>query len=226
MSTIKTLFILYLIFVWIIGLYVYVYQPWAKSNVEGFVTPSSDQPPCPNLLVEKNGGLLLYRTTDPVETGVNPLPFYNLDEYINYVENLRKKGIQCPVLHLKHSVNDKSEHVYTEVESGVEHVIDSSNDNPPYNQDQYQGFDPLGLHIGRITELDIIHNSTANEEISDNAMDPNWGGALHTERMIQIGKYDDRKVARPIFPKVGSLENQATGQALSNEILEQNYNVK
>ena len=224
MSTIKTLFILYLIFVWIIGLYVYVYQPWAKA--EGFVNPSSEQPPCPNLLVEKNGGLLLYRTTDPVEHGVNPLPFYNLDEYINYAENLKKRGIQCPVLHLKHSTNNQSQQVYTEVDTGVEHVIDSSNDNPPYNQLQYQGFDPMGLHVGRVTNLDVIHNSTAEEEISDNPMDPNWGGVLHTERMIQIGKYDDRKVARPIFPKVGSLENQATGQSLSDELFAQNFNVQ
>ena len=224
MSTIKTLFILYLIFVWIIGLYVYVYQPWVKA--EGFANPSSEQPPCPNLLVEKNGGLLLYRTTDPVESGVNPLPFYNLDEYVNYVENLKKRGIQCPILHLKHSTNAQSQQVYTEVDTGVEHVVDSSDDNPPFNQLQYQGFDPMGLHVGRVTNLDVIHNSTADEEISDNPLDPNWGGVLHTERMIQIGKYDDRKVARPIFPKVGSLENQATGQSLSNELFAQNFNVK
>ena len=230
MSTINYLFILYLLIIWLIGLYVHTFQPWRKYLGENFDNQMTDEvndgQKCPNLLVEKDGSILLYKTTEPTKTGINPIPFYNLEEYINYIEIQRKKGIDCNVLHLKHSTNSKNEDVYTNVNTGVERVLDANKDNPPFNQNLYHGFDPMGLHIGRITELDVIHASTANDEISDNAMDPNWGGVLHTERMIQIGKYDDRKVARPILPKTGTLQDPNTGRIAPASIFEQNYHVQ
>jgi hypothetical protein len=69
-----------------------------------------------------------------------------------------------------------------------------------YNTNQHAGFDPYGLYVGRITNVDEIGTSTEKEEISDNPMDPNWGGVLYTQRAIESGKYDENIVTRSVYP--------------------------
>jgi hypothetical protein len=71
--------------------------------------------------------------------------------------------------------------------------LDASRDNG-YNQGMYPGFDPQGLFIGRITEIDKVRDSTKDAEISDNPMDPNWGGVLYTQEQVDSGKYIDNIV--------------------------------
>ena len=82
-------------------------------------------------------------------------------------------------------------------------MFDSSRKNPPYNNNQYAGFDAHGQHVGEYTKLDAIHSSTRNNSVSDNPMDTNWGGIEHSTKSIQGGKYDDRIVGKPtMVPKV------------------------
>lgn len=80
---------------------------------------------------------------------------------------------------------------------------DSSRDHPPYNQNFYAGFDPYNQYNGTYTDLDQIHDSTVNQNptlgLSDNPMDPNWGGVMFTRRQVNSGKYDDNIVTKPIF---------------------------
>ena len=57
----------------------------------------------------------------------------------------------------------------------------------------------MGLHVGQYTDIDKIHDSTETDAISDNPADPNWGGVLYTESVVQSGKYDDNKVVRPLL---------------------------
>lgn len=78
--------------------------------------------------------------------------------------------------------------------------MDASRENDPYNKGNYAGFDPTDLYQGRYTELDKIHDSTAKEqELSDNPMDHNWGGVLHTENAVKSGKYDDYNIYKPVL---------------------------
>jgi hypothetical protein len=169
-------------------------------------------------LLKKDNVLLLYNTQKPEVEGVNPLPFYNLDEYINYLEIQRKKGFRCPVLFLQNEVNTQGEEVYRmrpspfELEGGVPEqttlypgsndiikIADASRDNPPYNKGNYPGFDPQGLYIGRYTNIDEVHYSTEKSETSDNPMDPNWGGVLYTQQAVDSGKYDENIVKKPLL---------------------------
>jgi hypothetical protein len=84
--------------------------------------------------------------------------------------------------------------------SNVEPIVDSSRDDGPYNQGQYPGFDPHGQDIGKYTTLDQIHDSTMKEgPLSDNPMDPNWGGVLYTRQQVMSGKYNDNQVLKPIY---------------------------
>jgi len=78
-------------------------------------------------------------------------------------------------------------------------VVDASRENKPYNEGNYAGFDPQGQYIGTYTNLDQIHNSTKQNKISDNPMDPNWAGVTYTQQMIDSGKYADNNITRPVL---------------------------
>jgi hypothetical protein len=58
-----------------------------------------------------------------------------------------------------------------------------ANHQAPYNQGYY-GYDPHGQYIGQYTKLDKIHDSTRQRKISDNPMDPNWGGGPYTSAQV------------------------------------------
>jgi hypothetical protein len=120
MKNLNILFVLFLIAVFIIGLQVYLMMVkkicLQKENMENEKQPdaSSDAPDnsCPDLLINKGNVILLYNTKQPEVDGVNPLPFYNLDEYINYLDIQRKKGKKCPVLYLQQETNTQGKDVY------------------------------------------------------------------------------------------------------------------
>jgi hypothetical protein len=173
---------------------------------------------CPDILIRQGTELLLYNSRIPVVKDMNPLVFSNLDEYIDFIRNERQKGNSCPVLFLQHETDIQGKDVYRvrptpfDLQPGLPTqsaiqiaqgpnpapVIDSNTDHPPYNAGQFAGFDPLGLSIGVYTTLDKVHTSTENPGgLSDNPMDPNWGGVLYTQKQIQSGKYDERMVHKP-----------------------------
>jgi hypothetical protein len=184
--------------------------------------PEKDEPAdetCPDLLVKNGSELLLYNTRKPNKEGDNPLTFRNLDEYITYLEVQRKTGTICPVLFLQKENNAQGKDVYrlrpspfqngaglpitdnlnTSINATPIAIKDASRDNG-YNQNNYAGFDPYGLYVGRITTVDKIGQSTEDLRVSDNPMDPNWGGVLHTQNSVDSGKYEENKVTRVVYP--------------------------
>jgi hypothetical protein len=187
---------------------------------------NKDDNSCPNLLIQKGNALLLYNTKKPEDKN-NPLSFFNLDEYINYLEIQKGKGNSCPVLYLQQENSAQGNDVYrvrpspfdkegglpvessdTTIKPGAAlNVIpraDATRANPPYNQGLYSGFDPAGQYIGKYTDLDAIHDSTNSKKISDNPMDSKWAGVTYTQQMVDSGKYVDREITKPTFfnPKV------------------------
>lgn len=79
---------------------------------------------------------------------------------------------------------------------------DANRDNKPYNQGYY-GIDTTGQYIGKYTVLDQIHNSTMTQNsngLSNNPMDPNWGGAVFTEEKVQSGMYEEDSAQPPTVP--------------------------
>ena len=64
--------------------------------------------------------------------------------------------------------------------------------NHQMNPKGFYGIDPTNQYVGKYTILDEIHNSTKTQNsdgLSDNPMDPNWGGAVFTHKQIVSGKY-------------------------------------
>lgn len=231
MKEIKIVFVLFLCVAFLSGLYFSMYYdqiPIIKSTLEGMENKDSDHDQdkdqdgsCPDLLVQKGNVLMLYNTKQPIEEGKNPIPFFNLDEYINYLEIQRKKGIRCPVLFLQQENNAQGKDVYRmrptpfDLQGGLPPTIhedhgaavkikDASRESSIYNKNMYSGFDPTGQYVGVYTEVDQIHDSTSANKISDNPMDPNWAGVTYTQQMVDSGKYAENNVSRPILfsPKV------------------------
>ncbi len=145
---------------------------------------------CPSSLIRSGDKLMLIYDNAPIY-------FNNLEEYIEFVNELRSNGINCPVSMLEEENEQSRPNINAE-------VLDASRDNGQYNKGSFPGFDPYGLHIGRYTDIDKTHDSTAKPDLSDNPMDPNWGGVEHTQDMVNSGKYEDREVTKKAYftPKV------------------------
>lgn len=224
------LILVFLLIVFLAGLYYY------STKVENMETMSKD---CPDLLIRKGNTLLLYNT----KSKEDPLPFYNLDEYINYLEIQRRAGKTCPILFLQYESTAQGKDIYRmrpspfDLQGGTPPNIDptvfgglSSIDGNPiqvldatrdgeYNQGMYAGFDPYGLHVGERTNLDVVHEST--EKTGENPMDFNWGGVQVTENAVRSGKYADRYVSKPQYftPKTTYLPDiYGAGSRPPNEV--------
>jgi len=222
MNQSRIVFILFLLIVFLAGLYVYVTNGLMPKSKESFDsievsnTGTTNNSSCPNLLVRRGNVLMLFNTKAPKIDGVNPLPFYSLDEYINYVETQRNSGMVCPILYLQQENDLQGNDVYR-VRPGpfdsmggapVTPYLDASRENGKYNQGTYLGFDPTSQYVGRYTEIDKTHDSTkiqnrspnaATPALSDNPMDSNWGGVLFTQDKIDSGKYAENEITKPVF---------------------------
>ena len=228
-STLNMVFLLFLIIAFFIGMVVYVNQSY-KECMEPEQTESSKQPSCPDMLVNAGDHILLYNSKDP---SLQPIKFATLDEYIEYTKGSgsgsgsgSSNRSDCPILYLQKETNTKGEDVYRmrpspfNQEGGIPtvseaeiiartqavKVADASRDNGQFNQGNYPGFDPYGLYVGRVTDIDKVHISTeVGSRLSDNPMDSNWGGIEHTQNAVKSGKYDENIVTVPrlITPKNG-----------------------
>ena len=232
MTQIQTIFIIFLVFTFCMGIVVCSQkEPFgtvgtiSTSPVEGFENKTEiapEQKPkegCYNVLLKRGTQLLLYNTYQPVND-TNPKTFSNLDEYIEFTEDQRKSGLRCPILYLQQENNTQGEDVYRirpspfTLEGGLPptnpnpaKVMDASRDNPKYNQTGYYSFDAMGLDVGRYTEVDKLHDSTTQVPVSDNPMDSNWGGVIHSQQMVDSGKYDNNTVGKPVMvPRVLAIQ--------------------
>jgi hypothetical protein len=224
MKTITIFLLIFLVLSFASGIYFCLtHKPYEGFENQGNQeNDSSNETDCPDLLIKSGNAILLYNSKKPEVPGVNPLPFYNLDEYINYLEIQKRKGIHCPVLFLQEEVNTQGNTVYRirpdifQPQGGLTHsqqifnktipdiqrnavpIINANQDNPPWNTGGYHEFDPMGLHIGQYTVLDAIHDSTyKGQSLSENPMDSNWGGVLYTKDAVDSGKYKENEVVPP-----------------------------
>ena len=175
-------------------------------------TTSAQNNNCPDMLIQNGKFLFLYNSKQPVVNGTNPMSFNNLDEYINYYNSQKQNGNNCPLLYAVKENNAQGEDVYRvrpspfDLQGGLPVAtgsIPSGNDGtlvlPDFDTNSYAGFDAHNQDIGVYTNLDKIHDSTQNQPLSDNPMDPNWGGKEYTNQMIDSGKYDDYNISRPML---------------------------
>jgi hypothetical protein len=198
-----------IIFIFIMGLYFYIYYGNNPKLLEGLTTMDGELR-CPNLLIQKDSKYYLYNSNIVQVPGVNPIEFNNLAEYTEFLEWQRGAGIRCPVLYVQNTYDAQGERVYkvrpsvTELQGGLPPttpvppplrftpLIDATRNDPPYNQGSYPAHDQTSFYVGSMTPLDAIKTSHENMLYSDNAMDPNWGGPEYTMALVETGFYDKR----------------------------------
>ena len=75
---------------------------------EGFQSSSE----CPNLLVQKGKELHLIYSNKARIPGVNPIKFKNLEDYVEFLNWQRAKGIRCPVLYFQETYDAQNNKGY------------------------------------------------------------------------------------------------------------------
>lgn len=179
---------------------------------------------CPNILIQHGNEIFLYNSKVEKVPGVNPIRFSNLDDYSEFMEWLQGRGIRCPVLFLQFSYDSQGNAVYkmrpspTDLQGGLSpnvpyspapaalvELMDASRDNPPFNNQMYDGYDPLNFNIGDYTSQDAAFGAKElTMQYSDNPMDSNWGGIRYSESVVDSGAYVDR--TRPDTPALSPMK--------------------
>jgi hypothetical protein len=74
-------------------------------------------------------------------------------------------------------------------------LVDATRNDPPYNKNSYPSYDETSYYIGTTTPLDKLDIQQEQAKISPNPMDPNWGGADYTQKLVDTGYYKDNEVS-------------------------------
>lgn len=187
---------------------------------EGFSLLDKQKRRCGNLLVREDNKIKLYNSNVVRVPGVNPIVFDTLDDYTEFVSWQKKQGIYCPVLALQETYDTQGEKTYTpsndfyikgsisddliqipytedennRLTLSPQPILDASRDNPPYNSNSYQGYDPTNQQVGKYTKLDIEERIEQGNQQSAFATDPNWGGVAYTQNLIDKGVFDEDRI--------------------------------
>jgi hypothetical protein len=71
--------------------------------------------------------------------------------------------------------------------------------NPGSTDTGYKAFDPLSFDIDNYEYIAKVNKSTQPDGLSDNPMDPNWGGVMYTQKILNTGKYDENIITKPLL---------------------------
>lgn len=186
----------------------------SSTHKEGFTTGGeiNNTDRCPNILIQHGNEIFLYNSKVEKVPGVNPIRFKSLDDYSEFMDWLYGRGIRCPVLFLQFSYDAQGNAVYkmrpspTDLQGGLSpnvpyspapaalvQIMDASRDNPPFNNEMYDGFDPLNFNIGDYTSHDAaFREKELTMQYSDNPMDANWGGVNYSRSLAGSGMYRSR----------------------------------
>ncbi len=89
--------------------------------MEGYENSSQNKstPTCPDILIQKGNRFYLSNSKLAKVPGVNPIEFNNLEDYVEFTEWQRSKGVICPVLYLQKTYDAQGEAVY-KIRPGVD----------------------------------------------------------------------------------------------------------
>ena len=73
-------------------------------------------------------------------------------------------------------------------------LVDATRNDPPYNKNSYPAHDQTSYYVGTTTPLDEMNMKQQAAKVSPNPMDPNWGGADYTQKLVDKGYYIENEV--------------------------------
>lgn len=147
---------------------------------------------CPTLLIKKEGKLYLYNKDKVEVPGVNPIIFNNLEEYVEFMDWLRAKGIRCPILYLEEEYDTQNKKNYkvkddpwsSSKTTSKKKYYPSNTDKVPVDPSAY---DDMDQDIGKKNKIDERFHS--KKKYSPYAMDSNWGGPEYTRKLVKEGEF-------------------------------------
>ena len=162
--TLNNIIILFLFFIGLVFCCTYSYfDVYESFNVVG---------DCPNILLRKGKELHLINSRKPMIPGVNPIKFKNLEEYVKYFEWNKKTGVTCPILYFQETYNTQGKlgvrllddpvdpnaglKSTPPIHKNIQKLTNADRDDPPFNKNQYAGYDKLNQNNGVETPLDQI----------------------------------------------------------------------
>lgn len=214
MNNIKHFFLIFLVFVFILGCIFYLQlmdnlkENFNLQNNTSTDISNPDEIPdnCPNQLIDNGEELLLYNTKMPL-SNKNPLRFATMEHYTSFV-NAQKEdepNYKCPVLYLR-KIFDLQGNLEYRIQTGPNDIhqgipfgsLLELGETKKFNEqlpkitfnpnDNFAPFDYSSQNIGVWTDVDQLHYSTEKTtEISNNADDPNWGG-------VEFSKNEAKKI--------------------------------
>ena len=101
--------IIIIIIIFLLGLYFYSYHGLICK--ESFESKSNNQ--CPNILMQKNGKIILKNNKLVEVPGINPIIFNNLEEYTEFVNWQKSQNIDCDVLFLNNEYDIQGKEIYS-----------------------------------------------------------------------------------------------------------------
>lgn len=110
-----------LIAIFLSGLYFYMTGSFMEGYENSAQNSNKATPTCPNILIQKGSKFYLSNSKLAKVPGVNPIEFDNLEDYVEFTEWQRSKGVICPVLYLQKTYDAQGESVY-KIRPGVDDV--------------------------------------------------------------------------------------------------------
>jgi len=108
-----------LIAIFLSGLYFYITGSFMEGYENSSQNSNKSTPTCPDILIQKGKRFYLSNSKLAKVPGVNPIEFDNLEDYVEFTEWQRSKGVICPVLYLQKTYDAQGEAVY-KIRPGVD----------------------------------------------------------------------------------------------------------
>lgn len=153
-----------ILLVFLLGMYYYINS--YNISINNILVKEDDEKQsvinqCHNMLIEKDGKILLYNSRKEKKEGENPIEFSNLDEYKDFVELQKDNNKNCPVLFLQYTTDTQNNDLLQIKPS----IFESSGGLPINKSNTLES----KTEIKTETETDI-ETEMINKHINDNKM--------------------------------------------------------
>ena len=163
-----------------------------RSREEGFANRRRDR--CPNVLVKDGCRYYLYNTREDKVPGVNPIEFEHLEDYVEFVDWLRSRNVECPVLHLEKTFSTQGETVYHTRPSPTQ--IAGARPERPSRCCPSNKYKTASSASGiAVQDDDRVDDDQSRDLMRYDAMDPGWQGVASTRNAVASGLFSGNDVS-------------------------------
>jgi hypothetical protein len=227
MKSIRLLFLLFLIIVFLAGIY-WIFNSNMKENLDSQKKDTDNKSSCPNMLIQKGDVLLLYNSNKPTDEN-NPIPFTNLDEYIYYLEAQRKLGNECPILYLTQETNTQGKDVFRirpspfDLQGGLPTISNSHNmqNYPPLSiSNTHKTYQSPSPTITDINNLTLSAQRPVNTEVV-NVVDASRENGLYNSG--NYAGFDPTSQYIGVFTNIDAIHNSTEQSRFSDNPMDANW---